>query len=41
VLYFLYKIAAVVGEFILEGIIKVAGTNAAAVLAEKAAAAQF
>jgi glucose PTS system EIICBA or EIICB component len=33
-------LAAVVGEFILEGIIKVASTNAAAVLAEKAAAAQ-
>lgn len=33
-------LAAVVGEFILEGIIKVASSNAAAVLAEKAAAAQ-
>lgn len=33
-------LAAVVGEFILEGIIKVASTNAASVLAEKAAAAQ-
>ncbi|MFL0267551.1 glucose PTS transporter subunit IIA [Candidatus Clostridium radicumherbarum] len=33
-------LAAVVGEFILEGIIKVASTNAANVLAEKAAAAQ-
>lgn len=33
-------LAAVVGEFILEGIIKVASTNTATVLAEKAAAAQ-